>query len=85
MYPNSNSPDEILLDKTGDLTGGNFCRQVYVVSADGSVVAGFSNTALGIEAFQWTATGAVEDLGDLPDNSQFKLQAFSTFSTGCCG
>ena len=69
----------------GDLPGGNFYNQAYVVSADGSVVVGFSNTALGIEAFRWTVAGGMEDLGDLPDNSQFKLRAFSIFSTGCCG
>jgi len=58
MCPNSDSPDEILLDKTGDLTGDKVCMEIYGVSADGSVVVGFSNTAFGIEDFRCTATVA---------------------------
>jgi uncharacterized membrane protein len=58
MCRSSDSRDEILLDKTGDLLGGNFYSHAYGVSADGSVVVGFINTAFGIEAFRCTATVA---------------------------
>jgi uncharacterized membrane protein len=56
MCLNSNSPDNILFDKTGDLLGGNSYSQAYGVSADGSVVLGLSNTAFGIEGFRCTPT-----------------------------
>ena len=56
MCRSSDSRDEILLDKTGDLLGGNFYSQAYGVSVDGSVVVALSDTAFGIEGFRCTAT-----------------------------
>ena len=50
----------------GDLPGGDFFSEARAVSADGTVVAGFSSTALGFEAFRWTSGGGMVGLGDLP-------------------
>jgi probable HAF family extracellular repeat protein len=38
----------------GDLTGGTFCSTARSVSADGSVVVGYSNSYGGMQAFRWT-------------------------------
>lgn len=53
----------------GDLPGGAFRSVAESVSADGSVVAGQSQSAAGVEAFRWTAAGGIEGLGDLPGGS----------------
>ena len=50
----------------GDLPGGTFISPAHGVSSDGSVVVGFSNSALGQEAFRWTSGGGMVGLGDLP-------------------
>lgn len=46
----------------GDLLGGTFRSIVGGVSADGSVVVGFGNSALGQEAFIWDATNGMRNL-----------------------
>jgi probable HAF family extracellular repeat protein len=38
----------------------------YGVSADGSVVVGYTDNAVGPRAFRWTASGGMQDLGTLP-------------------
>jgi len=50
----------------GDLAGGDVFSKATGVSADGTVVCGFSTTAAGDQAFIWTATGGMVALGDLP-------------------
>ena len=48
----------------GDLAGGG--SQANAVSADGLVVVGQGNSALGDEAFRWTSMVGLVSLGDLP-------------------
>ncbi len=50
----------------GDLPGGTFESEAYNVSADGSVVVGYSRSAISREAFIWTAAGGMVGLGDFP-------------------
>ena len=50
----------------GDLPGGSFHSAANSVSADGSVVVGFSSSGNGNEAFIWTAGGGMVGIGDLP-------------------
>lgn len=50
----------------GDLPGGTLGSVALGISGDGSVVVGFANSTLGSEPFQWTATGGMIGLGDLP-------------------
>jgi probable HAF family extracellular repeat protein len=50
----------------GDLAGGTFQSFALGVSADGSVVVGWSSSANGSEAFRWTPDGGMVGLGDLP-------------------
>ena len=53
----------------GDLPGGpggGFASQADGVSADGSVVVGWSSSASGTEAVVWTSDGGMVGLGDLP-------------------
>src|SRR5262249_12681379 len=40
--------------------------RAYAVSADGSVVAGFSDSPDGEQAFRWTSGGGMASLGTLP-------------------
>lgn len=48
----------------GDLAGGLFESASYGVSADGSTVVGYSQSAAGTEAVRWRETGLIS-LGDL--------------------
>lgn len=50
----------------GYLPGGSALSSALGVSADGSVVVGFSYSASGTEAFRWTETGGMVGLGDFP-------------------
>jgi probable HAF family extracellular repeat protein len=52
----------------GDLAGGAFSSFAVGVSADGTVVVGFGNSASGMEAFRWTAGGGMVGLGFLGDD-----------------
>jgi probable HAF family extracellular repeat protein len=47
----------------GDLPGGNFHSDARGVSADGSVVVGYSHSTLGNQAFRWTSDGGMVGLG----------------------
>jgi uncharacterized membrane protein len=49
----------------GDLPGGSFQSDALGVSADGSVVVGFSDSSSGIEAMRWTSGGGMESLHDI--------------------
>ena len=49
----------------GDLPGGIFNSGTWDVSADGSVIVGYGNSALGDEAFLWTAGGGMQNLREL--------------------
>ena len=50
----------------GDLPGGTTESTATGVSADGTVVVGFSNSTVATpEAFRWTAAGGLDPLGDL--------------------
>ncbi len=52
----------------GDLPGGEFIGSAQGVSADGSAIAGYSQSEWcsegGMEAFRWTAEGGMDGLGD---------------------
>ncbi len=60
----------------GDLDGGNFNSQAYGISADGSWVAGASNSFDGgfggeEQAFRWSPGTGMVGLGDLPGDAEF--------------
>ncbi|HWP30436.1 MAG TPA: hypothetical protein VNK96_01735 [Fimbriimonadales bacterium] len=57
----------------GDLPGGNFESVALGVSADGSVVVGYSKSANGQEAFRWTEDTGMVGLGDLPGSSFYSV------------
>jgi len=50
----------------GDLPGGEFYSNAQAASDDGSRVVGYGTSALGREAFVWTAERGMKALGDLP-------------------
>ncbi|MFN9671471.1 MAG: hypothetical protein ACK552_02380, partial [Microcystis sp.] len=49
----------------GDLPGGSFSSEAYGVSANGSVVVGYSSSSAGSQAFRWTQGTGMVGLGDL--------------------
>jgi probable HAF family extracellular repeat protein len=49
----------------GDLAGGSVESAALAVSADGSVVVGYSESTYGPEAFRWTPGGGISGLGFL--------------------
>jgi probable HAF family extracellular repeat protein len=49
----------------GDLPGGPLNSNVWDVSADGSVIVGYGNTASGEAAFLWTVGDGMRNLRDL--------------------
>ncbi|MCK5001056.1 MAG: hypothetical protein KAS23_16045 [Anaerohalosphaera sp.] len=61
----------------GDLPGGSFYSIALDVSADGSVVVGYSNTDWGDRAFRWTASEGIQDIGCLPGNGTSRAWAVS--------
>ncbi len=61
----------------GDLAGGVFSSEAWGVSADGTVVVGFSESANGPEAFRWTLAGGMQGLGFLPGDLSSKAEAVS--------
>ena len=65
----------------GDLTGGIYESGVPGVSADGSTVVGYSESASGVEAFRWTSSGGIVGLGDLAGGS-FYSEAMGASSDG---
>jgi MYXO-CTERM domain-containing protein len=71
------------LTPLGNLPGGD-ASVARAVSADGSVVVGYSSFAggaNGIEAFRWTRGGGMVGLGDLPGGS-FRSQAYGVSADG---
>jgi len=56
----------------GDLPGGYFGSWAYGVSANGSVVVGYSRSASGMEAFCWK-NGVMSALGDLPGGDFYSV------------
>jgi len=50
----------------GDLAGGTFASEALAVSSDGTVVAGYGNSAIGHEAVRWTLAGGLVGLGHFP-------------------
>lgn len=52
-------------DGLGDLSGGPFRSAATAVSADGSVVVGYSDSGNGEEAFRWTRGTGIYGLGSL--------------------
>ncbi len=65
----------------GDLPGGDFNSFATAVSADGSVIVGYSSSASGPEAFRWTAAEGMVGLGDLP-GGEFDSRAFAVSADG---
>jgi probable HAF family extracellular repeat protein len=55
----------MILIGLGDLPGGQVRSNAQAVSADGSVVVGYSSTASGDEAYRWTASDGMVGLGHL--------------------
>ena len=46
--------------------GGSRDSHACGVSADGSTVVGYASSAIGPEAFRWTAAAGMVGLGDFP-------------------
>lgn len=67
------------ISELGSLTPGDNC-QAMAISADGTVVVGYSNVPGGNHAFRWTAAGGMQDLGDFGYNSA----ATSVSADGTC-
>jgi probable HAF family extracellular repeat protein len=55
----------------GNLYGGNFHSAADGISDDGSVLVGYSQTAIDNEAFRWTQENGMVGLGHLPDGDPF--------------
>lgn len=53
------------MEHLGDLPGGNYYSEARAVSADGSVIAGLSDSSDGTEAFIWDATNEMRSLQDV--------------------
>jgi probable HAF family extracellular repeat protein len=51
------------MQNLGSLEGGGYYAQAEGISADGSVIAGLSDTGFGMRAFRWTSAGGMVDLG----------------------
>jgi probable HAF family extracellular repeat protein len=60
----------------GDLPGGTFYSLAEAISADGSAIAGASQSGNGYEAFLWTIAAGMIPLGDLP-GGDFWSEAWS--------
>lgn len=65
----------------GDLPGGAFESVARGVSADGSVVVGYSISGADRQAFRWTQAGGLEGLGFLPNGGQ-QSDAFGISADG---
>lgn len=65
----------------GDLAGGSFSSKAYGVSADGSFIVGESQSANGLEAFQYSSSTGMVGLGYLPGGS-FSSQAYGVSADG---
>ena len=61
------------LERLGDLPGGEFLSVVKAISANGSTVVGFSNSADGDEAFRWRRKRGMQGLGDLPGGKFYSV------------
>jgi probable HAF family extracellular repeat protein len=58
----------------GDLPGGGTYSEAHAVSADGSVIVGYSSSPSGFaEAFRWTAADGMMGLGDLPGGTFWSM------------
>lgn len=73
----------------GDLAGGAFESVARSVSADGSVVVGYSISGAGYQGFRWTPAGGLVGLGFLPNSSResdaFGVSADGTTIVGWAG
>ncbi len=65
----------------GDLSGGRYKSRAIGISGDGCVVVGDSSTAVGDEAFVWTAQQGIVGLGYLSSNV-FQSGAWSCSQDG---
>jgi probable HAF family extracellular repeat protein len=65
----------------GDLAGGEFWSEATGISANGTVIAGSSKSALGTEAFVWTAGSGMQALGDL-EGGEFSSRALAISADG---
>ena len=66
----------------GDFPGGTFESMALRVSADGTVVVGNGTTASGRQAFRWTQSQGMANLGNLPDSSFKQSWAEAVSSDG---
>jgi len=57
----------------GDLPGGMIYSNAFGVSADGSVVVGYSDSAFGGEGFRWTQATGMVGLGDLDGGDFYSI------------
>jgi probable HAF family extracellular repeat protein len=62
----------------GDLAGGAHGSYAYDVSADGSVIVGWSGIDFETEAFRWTEGGGMVGLGSLPGGNISAAQGVSS-------
>lgn len=69
------------LQSLGYLDGGEIDSAAHGVSADGSVVVGYSVSVSGREAFRWTARSGMVGLGDLP-GGDFESAAWGVSADG---
>ena len=57
----------------GDLPGGMIYSNAFGVSADGSVVVGYSGSTFGGEGFRWTQATGIVGLGDLDGGDFYSI------------
>jgi formylglycine-generating enzyme required for sulfatase activity/uncharacterized membrane protein len=74
------STAEVVFYALGDLPGGDFESYAYDVSADGSVVVGWSDGFPYPQAFIWTKNDGLVSLN--PDNSDTEVFAFAISTDG---
>ena len=66
----------------GDLPGSVFQSRALGVSADGTVVVGYSTSTSGAQAFRWTSEGGMVDLGNIPGGIIFLNEAYAVSGDG---
>jgi probable HAF family extracellular repeat protein len=66
----------------GDLPGGLFLSRAISISGDGSTVVGSSESNIASQAFRWTSSGGMTNLGALPGADASYSQATSASFDG---
>lgn len=71
------SQDSARFDAIGDLPGGTVFGSARGVSADGSIVVGFSNSGSGNTGFIWTEAGGLQPLATFPGATDHRVSDIS--------